>query len=297
MKYAYKNTNFAASSIETIEQANSIIEKYQAMGYTLTLRQLYYQMVAADLIQNTMKSYKRVASIINDARWSGLVDWSAIEDRARNTVTPSTWASPRNIMRGVLQSYREDLWENQPTHIEVMCEKDAVSNIIEPVCNELGVRFTANRGYPSASLLYDVSQRLEGKSQEWVNYNPKTIVIIYLGDHDPSGMDMDNDIKKRFDLFAEEQYEIDFTRLALTMDQVNKWQPPRNPAKMSDSRFKKYAEEYGTASWELDAIKAEDMSSLVRSEIEAWIDDDLWEKARVAQEANLAKLSELSEKL
>ena len=200
-----------------IDNANAIIEEYQGMGYRLTLRQLYYQMVASDLISNNLKSYKRLASIINDARWAGEIDWDAIEDRARETKITSTWESPKSIMRGVLNSYREDLWIFQPSYVEVMCEKDAVSNILQPVCNELGVSFTANRGYPSASLLYEVSNRI-AKAHE----NQKDVVaFIYFGDHDPSGLDMDRDVYERLVTLTEDTIEIKFTHISFTLNQIN----------------------------------------------------------------------------
>lgn len=292
MKYAYIEKNFQKSSLELIEQANSIIEAYFDMGYRMTLRQLYYQMVSADLIPNNLKTYKRLASIINDARWSGLVDWDAIEDRGRSTERPSTWGSPRSIMRSVLNSYREDLWLLQPCYIEVMCEKDAVSNIIEPVCNELGVGFTANRGYASASLLKDVADRFIKQGDDM-----KELHIIYLGDHDASGLDMDRDIAERTRLLLEGEFDIEITRIALLRDQVDLWSLPPNPAKMTDSRAPGYVSEFGRFSWELDAIRANDLADLVREEIELHIDEGFWNEAKAMQEKNLSKLKELTAKL
>lgn len=292
MKYTYIEKNFSASSVEVIDNANAIIEQYQGMGYRLTLRQLYYQMVASDLIPNNIKSYKRLASIVNDARWAGEIDWDAIEDRARETVRVSTWTDPASIVKSAIYSYRENLWENQPVHMEIMCEKDAVSNIIEPVCNDLCVSFTANRGYPSASLLYEVMQRFQKADDAG-----KSIAVIYLGDHDPSGLDMDRDILDRLTVFAEDVFEIDFTRIALTMPQIERWSPPENPAKQTDSRFDAYLKKHGGSSWELDAIRPNDLSDLVRSEIESYIDFDAWDEAKERQDQNLAKLKRLAENL
>lgn len=289
MKYAYIEKNFAAPSLKAIEDANAIIEAYQTMGYRLTLRQLYYQMVASDLIPNNLKSYKRLASIVNDARWAGYIDWDAIEDRARETVRVSTWSNPASIVRSAIRSYREDLWADQSNHVEVMCEKDAVSNILEPVCFELGVPFTANRGYPSASLLYEVMQRFQGAYEDG-----KDIAVIYLGDHDPSGLDMDRDILDRLELLAEGMYGIDFQRIALVMSQVERWRPPENPAKQTDSRYQAYLMEYGGSSWELDAIRPDDLSELLRTTIEEFIDFDLWDLAKERQDANIKKLKTLA---
>jgi hypothetical protein len=285
MKEEFIPRKFAAASLALIARANTVIERYQGMGYRLTLRQLYYQLVAADLIPNNIKSYKNLASLINDARLAGKVDWEAIEDRGRETVTPNVWSSPSQILRVVAGQYREDLWIGQPWHIEVMAEKDAVSNVIEPVCDELGVRFTANRGYPSASLLKDIAERVEDAVE-----NRHEIAFLYFGDHDPSGLDMDRDVLARVGLLSHET-EIDFRRIALTWDQIETWNPPPNPAKQTDSRFEAYAAEHGDESWELDAVKAEDLADLVRTNIEQFISWDTWDEAKERQDRRKEKLA------
>lgn len=283
-KQCYIPKNFNKSSLVLIDMANEVIEEYQALGYQMTLRQLYYQLVAADLIPNNIKTYKRLASILNDARWAGLVDWDAIEDRARVTRSVSTWSSPVSILQSAIHSYREDLWRNQDYHIEVMCEKDAVSNILQPVCAQYGVNFTANRGYPSASLLYETAGRLRRKIQ----IEGKNVEIIYIGDHDPSGMDMDRDILERLSTLLDQDIEVG--RLALTRFQVNDWRLPPNPAKITDSRSDGYIAEYGRQSWELDAIKANILHDLIEEKILEYIDLAQWNEDKDDQDANLQKL-------
>lgn len=83
---AYKSIRFNAETERLIDTANGIIGEYLEAGFRLTVRQLYYQLVARDVVPNTIQSYKRVASILNDARVAGLVDWDAIEDRTREFV-------------------------------------------------------------------------------------------------------------------------------------------------------------------------------------------------------------------
>lgn len=288
MKYAYISKNFSRASQELIDNANRVIAQYAQMGYVMTLRQLYYQMVIENLIPNKIKEYRRLANILNDARWAGLVDWDAIEDRVRETVQVSTWSSPKSIMRSAWQSYREDWWERQPDHIEIFCEKDAVSNIIEPICREYRVPFTANRGYPSVSLLRETSVRLAEKAGDG-----KNIFLIYVGDFDPSGLDMDRDIEERLRMFTEGEYFFNFRRIALIEDQVDQWSLPPNPAKQTDSRFEAFMERYGDESWELDAIRANDLADLIREAIAEHIDYDLWDDAQADETKNREKLQNL----
>lgn len=80
------------------------------------LRQLYYQFVARDLIPNKQTEYKRLGSVINDARLAGLIDWTAIEDRTRNLRKVSTWDTPNDILRSAASSFKLDLWENQDNY-------------------------------------------------------------------------------------------------------------------------------------------------------------------------------------
>lgn len=80
-KIEYIRRNFSQNSCKIIDQANEILDEYERQGFRLTLRQLYYQFVARDLIQNKQSEYKRLGSIINDARLAGFVDWQMMEER------------------------------------------------------------------------------------------------------------------------------------------------------------------------------------------------------------------------
>ncbi|MCD4738330.1 MAG: hypothetical protein K8R89_03610, partial [Anaerolineae bacterium] len=111
MKIAYTNKAFKQESLDLIGMANTIIAEYQAQGFDLTLRQLYYQLVARDLIPNQQRAYKRIGRIINDARLAGLVDWRAIVDRTRQVRGNSHWTTPKEILESAAYSYLEDRWE------------------------------------------------------------------------------------------------------------------------------------------------------------------------------------------
>jgi hypothetical protein len=113
-KIAYQQTRFSASSLEVIERANSILEEYavRPTPIILTLRQLYYQFVARDWIDNNQKEYKRLGKIINDARMAGLIDWDHLRDRTRNLSRLQYWEDPGGVIE-TAASYHRDLWEGQ----------------------------------------------------------------------------------------------------------------------------------------------------------------------------------------
>jgi len=274
MKQTFIDKNFRQKALDIIAQANTIIADYQGQGFNLTLRQLYYQFVAKALIPNTERSYKNLGQTINDGRLAGLIDWSAIEDRTRNLVAWTHYADPEQAVRSVLDSYDIDMWSNQEARVEVWIEKEALVGVIQGVCGELDVPYFACRGYVSQSEQWRAGRRIRRDGR-------KTI-MIHLGDHDPSGMDMTRDNDDRLRMFANYNGRVEVRRIALNMDQVNEYDPPPNPAKFSDSRFQQYVAEYGDESWELDALEPAVLTQLIRDEIDSIRDMDLWNE-RVEQ--------------
>lgn len=266
----YQRFNFADSTLALIDTMNEIIETYQAQGFVLTVRQLYYQLVARDIIENSQKSYKRVTSIANDARLAGLMDWDAIEDRTRAFVRRTRWANGKQILDAAASSFHVDMWQRQPRRVFVIIEKEALVGVLSPTCQKLDTPILAARGYPSCTVLRDFA--LEDILP---TVDDQDITILHLGDHDPSGIDMTRDLTDRVSLFCRQSVEL--VRLALNMDQVEERQPPPNPAKTTDSRFQSYMDLYGSESWELDALPPEYLVELVEREITARIDDAQWE--------------------
>lgn len=287
MREAFQTTSFRKKTLAVIEQADEIITDYQRRGFTLTLRQLYYQFVSRDLLPNRQSEYKRLGSIVNDARLAGLLDWSAIEDRTRNVRRTSVWRNPAQIIDAVADQYRENLWADQPYVPEVWIEKDALVGVIERVCEEHGVPYLACRGYLSQSEAYDAGKRFRD-----IYSGGREPIILHLGDHDPSGLDMTRDMQERLSMFAGMHIEV--RRLALNMDQIQQYDPPPNPAKDTDARFVGYEEEFGDESWELDALEPEVISDLVQSELDTIIDRPRWDAAHERQEENRADLTAVS---
>lgn len=287
-KINYVPKNFGAGALAIIRQANEIVVSYQAQGFSLTLRQLYYQFVSRDLIANRQTEYKRLGSIINDARLAGLIDWNAIEDRTRNlrasdfdSGDPDTWLSE------VYEGFSKARWGNQPYAIEVWVEKDALVGIVETACRPLVVPYFACRGYTSQSELWSAAMRMVRHAKAG-----KQTVVLHLGDHDPSGIDMTRDIEDRMQLFCE-YHDVDapkINRLALNMDQVLHYVPPPNPAKLTDSRAEGYIAKFGNESWELDALEPQVLVDLITSNITPLIDQDLWNEVTEVEEAGRERL-------
>lgn len=277
MKYQFVDKKFKDESLYIIHDANSIIEEYKSRGYQLTLRQLYYQFVARDLIENSDRQYKRIGSIINNGRLAGLIDWNAIEDRTRVLYGKTDWDSPQQVVRAALSSYHVNRWRFAKTWVEVWVEKDALSEVVGKAAGHYDVSYMACRGYPSQSSVYKAFERFLHKKK----YCEKSeFVILYLGDHDPSGIDIPRDIQDRLFTFGNKfNIYVHVKRIALNMDQVKEYNPPPNPAKLSDTRAKSYIEEYGDKSWELDALDPDVITDLIKNHIEDYIVKSSYRKA------------------
>lgn len=271
-KIQYKEVKFRSDSLELINTATNIVEEYEADGYDLTLRQLYYQLVARGFIENNMNSYKRVGSIINDARLAGLIDWNSITDRTRNMQQNAHWNSPGEIIRAACNQYRIDTRTDQPNYIEVWVEKEALVDVVAKACKPLDVPYFACRGYVSQSEMWAAAMRFKYEAR-----HGKDPHIIHLGDHDPSGVDMSRDISDRMELF--EAY-TEVHRIALNFDQITQYDPPPNPAKITDSRASGYIKTYGNDSWELDALNPSIITQLITNAVNDLTDMDAWHTRR-----------------
>ena len=276
MKECYVRKSFRDDAITLIHYINRIIDEYESQGYTMTVRQVYYQLVAADIVPNTLNSYKRVASVINDGKLAGLIDWDALEDRTREFIRNSAWTSGHSILSAAAQSFHMDMWINQPNRVFVVIEKEALVGVLQGTCQRYDVPLLAARGYPSGTVLREF---VESDVLTAIN-SGQQVTILHLGDHDPSGLDMTRDLRERVELFCsntinEGEYP-EVRRIALNMDQIRQFNPPPNPAKTTDARFRAYRRQFGVESWELDALKPQYLNDMVRDEILTLVDDGRW---------------------
>jgi hypothetical protein len=283
----FENFNFRSKTLEELDHANRIIGEYLPLGFVLTLRQLFYQFVTRSLLQNAQSEYKRLGTIVKNGRRAGLIDWSAIEDRTRNVRTLSAWESPAEVISAVADQYRENIWDTQVHRPEVWIEKDALLGVIEGVCNELRVPYFACRGNNSESEQYKAGKRFE--EQIAAGLVP---IVLHLGDHDPAGLDMTRDNEDRLAIFA--RHPIEVRRLALNMDQIERYRPPPNPAKEADTRFASYAQRFGNDCWELDALDPTVIADLIRTAIDGLIDANAWASAKARESANRCRLGTAS---
>lgn len=266
MKISYLSKNLGQETLHRIDQATTIIDEYQAQGFTLTVRQIYYQFITKNWIPNEKRSYKLIANALEKGRMNGLIDWQAIEDRTRFLRGHNNWGSPPEFLRDTSYRYRLDSRSDQDFRIEVWIEKDALIGVIGGICLELDVDYFSCRGYVSLSEMWRAARRYQYDED-------RTCVILHLGDHDPSGLDMTRVIGDTLSTFGCTNVEV--RRIALNMEQIKKYQPPPNYIKPLDTRSDGYVEQYGEESWELDALSPQVMVDLIKENV-----DQLTNKAK-----------------
>lgn len=282
----FKRVNFRPDSLALIKKCNAIVESYSVR---LSLRQLYYRLVATDVITNTKQSYKGLSALLTDARMAGLMDWNALEDRHRMLNIPSEWSSIASLVRSALNSFRFPRWEGQDYYAELWCEKDALSSILEPIADEYHAPLQINRGFSSVTFMYEAAKRFQRDA------DGRTPIIFYIGDHDPSGLDMVRDIRDRMETFG--SADVDVQHIALTSEQVRQYRPPPNPTKMADSRARAYIREHGRTCWEVDALPPDVLEAIVRASFDSIVDRETMDAVIAREDVAKDKLREAAERI
>lgn len=290
MKQKFREARLSPSNRERLLTINGIIREYQSDGYVLTLRQLYYQLVSRDVIPNKQSEYSKLSGLLTEGRMAGIVDWKAIEDRLRAPESPNAFDSPEEAMDTIINVFASPRQEGQPVYMEVWVEKDALSGVLERVTRPYHIPIMVNRGYSSVTAMHSAFKRFKAAIE-----SGQSARVLYVGDHDPSGVDMIRDIRERifeffkgdyidengedFDDHSFEEGNIDFDIIpvALLRPQITKHKPPPNPAKIADPRAAKYIAEHGRVSWEVDALRPEVLNALLTKEIKKHIDQEVFD--------------------
>ena len=305
VKYQIDKTHFAyweTTVNKLYTQISSIVDAYQKKSIKLSNRQLYYRLVGKNWIPNRIEIYKRICVFLTDCRYGGYIDWDAIEDRGRTPERRAQWETVQSLIDSAIASYRLPRWKDQEYYVELYCEKEAMESVLRPIADKYHIYFGYNKGYSSASTIHEVAERVYKQIQ-----NKKTVTVLYLGDHDPSGLDMVRDIEERIMEFVfhwwaggeEDEYYLSAFKehleevfsvehVALTTEQVKQYNPPPNPAKFTDPRANEYISVHGEISWELDSLEPEVLIQLTEKAILEVLDADKY-NAWIKQEGEEKK--------
>jgi hypothetical protein len=275
-------------SIERLAIVKSIIAEYGEQGLTLSLRQIYYQFVARNLLANSLAGYQAIKELMIRARESGEIDWDDLEDRGRAVVTHASWDNPAAFIDA--SQYAEDLWDGQSCRVEVVIEKSALVGVIGGVCGEFQVPYLSMRGNNSITMIYEAAKRYQRLIDKGISP-----VVLVLADHDPTGYFMPSVVEKKLSQYARRPIEV--RRIGLNLDQINHYNPPPNRLKDKDPRYTAYKAETGKdEGWELDALEPSVLSQLIRTEVESLIDPEAWEAAKGRWQENKSILEQVADR-
>lgn len=236
-----------------------------AAGEELTVRGLHYLLLPLGM-PNTDRHYKRVVAAMRDARWKGLIPFDAFVDFEREVIG-WTASDETNVDAEIdhgkgqivawMNNYSKNRWENQPIYPEVFIEKKTQIGVFRRDCSRREVALSPCKGYPSITFLYEAFKRFQEKEADG-----KRCVMLYFGDHDPSGDDIPRHIDETLKKWG---CSVEVQRIALTKKQVIQMNLPPAPTKKTDQRSANWD---GIGQVEMDAVKPEIMQKMLNASID-----------------------------
>jgi len=271
-------------SLELLDQVLKIIDSYD---FALTLRQIYYQLVAKQIIPNQQKYYHKLSRLCVMGRDEEILPEEAFADRLRAVDKPGAWLDLNEFMETVKRSYNKDKWDNQPKYLEIWTEKDALRGVLTEITYPYDVSLMVARGQLSRTAIYEASNRYQAKSD-------KECYLYYCGDFDPSGLSIYKSIKERLEAFG---VFINYERIALTEGQIEEYKLPSDPGKKSDPNYNKFVNEYGDDKVvELDSLPPDILRDIIKDCITKNIDSGLLAQVRKKEIKERDKLNKFINK-
>jgi len=268
---------------ETATAIRDAVEELTGRYDRMTVRQVFYQLEMAGVVEKTEAGYRQVQNQVLVMRRKGLLDWGFITDGTRWQRKPKSYADAGEYAERIARSYRRDLWQRQGVRIEIWLEKDALADVILDVTKAWDVSLMVSRGQSSSTFLYTAGKFAE---QAWKADETDTFVYM-LYDFDAGGERAARTIARDLPEFAGEAW-VNVHRLAVTEEQVREWSLPTRPAKKSDPEAKKF----GDKAVELDAIDPKQLTTLVENAILSHVDRHAWEvEKRIEKEERAGLLA------
>lgn len=259
-----------------LAEARTIVRSYDT---SVTLRQLFYRLVAAELLSNTATTYKTLSDKTAKARRAGT--FPPLIDRGRRIHQELTFSSVEDAVATVISWYRRDRTEGQDKSVYLAVEKNGLVNQLESWFGYYGLPILALGGYSGQSYIDEVRRHVQAQK--------RPAILLYAGDFDPSGEDIDRDFVERTACWDKIQ------RVALTPDQVEHYGLPPQPGKTTDSRAQAFTQRHGRlVQVELDALPPDTLKSLFTDAIAQFWDTSTFEAVMETEAAEKTRLTELA---
>ena len=262
-----------------VERARAIVESYDT---PVTLRQLFYRLVAAQVLRNTQADYTHLSHRTAEARRSG--DFPDLIDNTRKIRRPAFWDGPRDALQALVTQYRRDRTEGQENVVYLGVEKAGMVAQLDLWFSDRGLPILPLGGYSSQTFTADVAKDIKRQG--------RPAVLIYAGDFDPSGEDIPRDFAERVRCFDVVE------RIALTPEQVDEYELPVAMGKETDSRARSFAARHGRlVQVELDALAPDVLRHLYEDALARFLDTSTMNDAIHREREDRAALARLQEEL
>jgi hypothetical protein len=241
----------------------------------VTLRQLFYRLVATEVLPNTRVAYSTLSKVTAKARRDG--EFPALIDRTRTIHRYQTFADPATAKSWLGRIYRRDRTDGQQYSIYLGVEKAGIVEQLESWFGDLGIPILALGGYTSQTYVDEI--------MEDVAEQGRPAVLIYAGDFDPSGEDIQRDFCDRADCFEK------VIRVALTPEQIEEYRLPEQMGKATDSRAARFVATHGKlVQVELDALPPDILRDLYQEAIDRHWDTSEYDRVLRREEKERATL-------
>lgn len=259
-----------------------------------TCRSIFYVAVTRGVpgITKDDSGYDKILSDLKDLRYEGRISWNSIRDSVRSAGYWGGSADAGEYLQAMAGTYRRNPWLHQPEWVEVWCESRSIASIVADTCRDLAVRapLTAFSGNPSLTLTYEQSAEI---NRRFAANDGQETVILYLGDFDPSGLDIDRQVERDLGYWCTPG-SWSFERIGVTDAMRSTLTAFPSPVKPRDARSKAYLADWGPVAFECEAIPPPEMRALVRDKVHALIDEAAWAEDVAAEAKERARLLRLA---
>lgn len=270
--------NITKKTTDLIQAANEVL----SAEHPMTIRQLFYRLVSILNLNNCRADYQKLSRVMTQARESGEIDPEWIVDRSKPEIIPNVWEDVRGYLKTVSRGYKRNYWRDQPHYTEVWIEKDSLTGSIDETIEELGITLRTHRGYGSTTKKLEIASLFDSID--------KPMTIFYIGDFDPSGVDIERDLLQKVKRYMKSDRRIILKRLGILREDIEQFNLPPLRVKERDPRAKGFCQAYGTDVVEADALPPTELRSRIKEAVTSLIYYDRWNRNVSVEEAEFESI-------
>lgn len=257
----------------------AVLEEYKAQ-LPLTVRQIFYVLVGRFNYAKTDNAYEALGEMLNLARRGGALPFGLIRDDGDNLAAPPLWDDDEEWLKAITREasrFRLSPWPDQPKYVEVVCEAGGMVPMLSRIADPYGVTVRSGGGFNSVTGKHDLAR--------FLSQQEKPVVVLHVGDHDPSGVALWLNLKEDVGAFCEYfGAEFQARRVAVTPEQQQFYGLETDKAKPQDERNRKSIWVAGTPTVQAEALPPDVLQQLVEDAIRDEMDLEALEGTKERQE-------------